>query len=90
MREQREQVSHHRETLREALPIDKTAKCIHSTRELTSVINNRFFRNLLVFFIGPNAVRTLPARLFAWAGRVRCAWRPAATRTGVLHAMLSK
>ena len=29
MREQREQVSHHRETLREALPSDKTAKCIH-------------------------------------------------------------
>jgi hypothetical protein len=29
MREQREQVSHHRETLREAFPSDKTAKCIH-------------------------------------------------------------
>jgi len=39
------------------------------------------------FFIGPNAVRTLPARLFAWAGRVRYAWRPAATRTGVRKAV---
>jgi hypothetical protein len=39
------------------------------------------------FFIGPNAVRTLRARLFAWAGRVRYAWRPAATRTVVRKAV---
>ena len=40
MREQREQVSHHRETLREALPSDKTAKCIHSTRELSIAMHS--------------------------------------------------
>jgi len=39
------------------------------------------------FFTGPNAVRTLRARLFAWAGRVRYAWRPAATRTVVRQAV---
>ena len=31
----------------------------------------------------PKAIRTSWARLFAWAGRVRYAWRPAATRTMV-------
>jgi len=58
----------------------------------------RLFRDLLVVIdwlethivlaespgrLWPKAIRTSWARLFAWAGRVRYAWRPAATRTMV-------
>ena len=59
---------------------------------------NGLFRDLLVVIdwlethivlaespgrLWPKAIRTSWARLFAWAGRVRYAWRPAATRTMV-------
>jgi len=65
---------------------------------LVAIVKKGLFRDLLVVIdwlethivlaespgrLWPKAIRTSWARLFAWAGRVRYAWRPAATRTMV-------